>query len=84
MHIILAIVLSLAFSTGLMVYYCRIIGKERTLLLTVGSGAGMFQWIFSIAFFFPEHTGFAITIASILAFVALMKFTAKVDWENKW
>jgi len=44
----------------------------------------LFQWVFSTAFFVPEHTGFLITIASIIAFLFLIRSTASVDWENKW
>lgn len=50
----------------------------------VSISAFIFQWFFSAAFFFPEHTGLLITIASILAFVGLLKATADVDWENKF
>ncbi len=83
-HVVPALALSLAVSTGILGYYGFLAGKGRELVLALLAGAGLFQWIFSVAFFFPEHTGFLITIASILAFVALMRATAKVDWKGKW
>ena len=84
MHIVAAVIFSLAVSTALLLYYCYLLGRGRELVTGILFGAAMFQWIFSIAFFFPEHTGFVVTIASIVAFVALMTATAKVDWEGKW
>lgn len=83
LHIVAAVFASLCVSTGIMAYYCRLSGKDRTLLYVVAAGAGIFQWIFSTAFFFPEHTGFLITVASIVAFVGLMRATAGVDWEGR-
>ena len=84
MNIMLAVLLSLAVSTGIILYYCSLIDKGREIIRITFFGALLFQWIFSVAFFVPEHTGFLITIASIAAFVFLMKTTASVDWENKW
>ncbi len=83
-HVILGFVLALLLSTGVMLYYVKLIKKDAVLMQTIAFGAGMFQWVFSTAFFFPAYTGFLITIAAILAFVALMRSTADVDWESKW
>jgi len=60
------------------------LSKGKNMIFIVIGGLGLFQWVFSIAFFFPAHTGFITTIASIISFIALMKATAVVDWENKW
>jgi hypothetical protein len=84
MSIITAIFVSLAVSTGIILYYCFLINKGSELVRISFFGAILFQWIFSSAFFVPEHTGFLITVASIVAFVFLIKTTASVDWENKW
>jgi len=84
MNIITAIFISLAVSTGIILYYCFLIKKSVELVRISFFGAILFQWIFSSAFFVPEHTGFLITIASIVAFVFLMRTTASIDWENKW
>ncbi len=84
MNIMLAVFASLAVSTGIILYYCSLIGKGKDIIRIALYGALLFQWIFSVAFFIPEHTGFLITIASIVAFVFLMRTTASVDWENKW
>ncbi|PKL17145.1 MAG: hypothetical protein CVV49_12480 [Spirochaetae bacterium HGW-Spirochaetae-5] len=84
MNIMLAIFISLAVSTGIILYYCSLIGKGKDVIRISFFGAFLFQWIFSVAFFVPEHTGFLITIASIAAFVFLMRTTASIDWENKW
>mgnify|MGYP001059550884 CR=1 FL=1 len=83
LHIVAAVFASLAVSTGIMAYYCFLMGKDRVLLHIVLAGAGIFQWVFSTAFFFPEHTGFLITVASIIAFIGLMRATAGVDWERQ-
>jgi hypothetical protein len=84
MHILIAIVLSLAVSTAITWYYSRVIGKGRDLEKVTFLCLVVFQWFFSGAFFFPEYTGLLITLASIGALVTLMKITAKTDWEDKW
>lgn len=84
MHILAAILLSLAVSTLITWYYSRSIGKGRALEKITLLCLGVFQWFFSAAFFFPEYTGLLITLASIGALVVLMKITAKTDWEGKW
>ncbi|MCB1189969.1 MAG: US12 family protein [Leptospiraceae bacterium] len=78
------ILVSLAISMGIMLYYVYLIKKEQNLIQVTLVASLIFQWIFSLAFFFPEHTGFIITLGSIIAFVALLKSTAQVDWENKF
>lgn len=82
--IIAAVAVSLAVSTGIVVYYAYLIKKGSELVRITLYSSILFQWVFSVAFFIPEHTGFIITIASIVAFVFLMKRTAAIDWENKW
>ncbi|MEQ9366550.1 MAG: hypothetical protein RIF32_20080 [Leptospirales bacterium] len=83
-HILLGIALALGLSTGIMLYYAHLIGKGQDFFQSVAFGAAMFQWIFSIAFFFPAYTGLMITLAAIIALVALMRATASIDWEHKW
>jgi hypothetical protein len=82
--IIAAVAVSLSISTGIVVYYSYLIKKGSELVRITLYSSVLFQWVFSVAFFIPEHTGFIITIASIVAFVFLMKRTAAIDWENKW
>ena len=82
--IIAAILLSLAVSTGIIAYYSYLINKGKELVRITLFSSILFQWVFSVAFFIPEHTGFIITIAGIVAFVFLMKRTAATEWENKW
>jgi hypothetical protein len=84
MHIVAAILVSLAVSGAIALYYTHLIGKGRDIVTGTAIGLGIFQWFFSAAFFFPEHTGFLITVASIIAFIVLVRITAKIDWENKW
>jgi hypothetical protein len=84
MHIFLAIILSLIISSVITWYYTHAIQKGRLLEKITVLCLAVFQWFFSAAFFFPEHTGMFITIASIAALVVLMKLTANTDWENKW
>jgi hypothetical protein len=84
MNIIAAVIISLAVSTGIILYYCRLTGKGKDLLMIAFYGTVLFQWIFSTAFFVPQHTGFLITIAVIAAFIFLVRSTAAIDWENKW
>ena len=80
--VIYGILLALVLSTGLILYYIFLIKKGKELLQLASITAFIFQWIFSIAFFFPEHTGFLITIASIASFIGLMRLTADTDWES--
>lgn len=82
--IIPAVAVSLVVSTGIVVYYSRLINKGKELVMITLYSSILFQWVFSVAFFIPEHTGFIITLASIIAFVFLMKRTAAIDWENRW
>ena len=84
LHIIPGILLSLLLSSGIMIYYTFLIKKGNDLVRSVVFGSLIFQWVFSLAFFLPEYTGFLITVAAIISFVALMKTTASIDWENKW
>ncbi len=84
MPIIPAIVMSLGLSTAIMMYYLFLIKKGSDLMKVVLFSAIVFQWIFSSAFFFREHTGFLITLASIVAFIFMIRATANVDWDNKW
>ncbi|HON77390.1 MAG TPA: hypothetical protein PK544_02780 [Spirochaetota bacterium] len=84
LHIIAAIFVSLFVSSGIMLYYVYLLKKDSVLIKAVALSAVIFQWLFSMAFFLPEHTGFIITVASIAAFIVLMKSTAEIDWENKW
>lgn len=84
LHVIAAILASLAVSSAITWYYSRLIGKGKALEKVVLLCLGVFQWFFSAAFFFPEHTGLLITLASIGALVVLMKITAKTEWEEKW
>lgn len=84
MNIIPAIMLSITVSSAIIIYYSFLIKKGILLVKTIAAGLGIFQWVFSTAFFFPQHTGFVITIASILSFIILMQVTSKIDWENKW
>ena len=82
--VIAAILASLSASSAITWYYSRLIGKGKSLEKVVLLCLGVFQWFFSAAFFFPEHTGLLITLASIGALIALMKITAKTEWEEKW
>lgn len=82
--VIYAVPLSGLISTLIVLYYTFLIKKGKESMFSVFGGLVIFQWIFSTAFFFPEHTGFIITIASIVSFVILMRATAHVEWEDKW
>lgn len=84
LNIIGAVLFSLVVSSGIVLYYTYLIKKGSTLIKISAAGLLIFQWIFSGAFFFQAHTGFIITIASIISFIILMKMTSSVDWEDKW
>lgn len=84
LHFIPAILVSLGVSSGIVLYYAFLLKKDKTLPKIVTGGLLLFQWLFSFAFFIPEHTGLFITIAAIGAFVALLKGSAQVDWKGKW
>jgi len=61
-----------------------LIKKSNLMRKMTALSLGIFQWLFSLAFFFPEYTGLLITVASIVCFVVLMRQTADIEWENKW
>lgn len=82
--VLFAVLIALMVSTSLLVYYTYAIGKHRLLIKIIIGGCLLFQWLFSIAFFFPAYTGLLITLASILAFAALMRASAQVDWQGKF
>jgi hypothetical protein len=84
MNIIVAILISLAVSTAIILYYTYLIKKGNDIIKISAYGLVLFQWIFSTAFFVREHTGFIITIASVLAFIFLIRSTASIDWTDKW
>ena len=84
MNVIIAILISLMVSTGIIIYYTYLIKKGTDIIKISSYGIFLFQWVFSTAFFVPEHTGFLITIASIIAFIFLMRSTASIDWTDKW
>ncbi|MCE9501025.1 MAG: hypothetical protein K8R21_11100 [Leptospira sp.] len=84
MHIFLGISVSLLVSSGIIIYYSFLLKKGNEFFKIVCFSVIIFQWILSIAFFFPEHTGLLITIAVIVSFIALMKVTADTDWESKF
>lgn len=84
MHVIIGILISLLVSTGIIYYYGRLLNRGEGLILNFFYSAIIFQWFFSIAFFFPEHTGLLITVATIFTFVMLIRFTADTDWEDKF
>jgi len=73
-HVIGAILIALAISTALIVYYSYLIKKGKELVNGVIFGSILFQWIFSTAFFFPEHTGLMITLASIICGWVCVRF----------
>jgi hypothetical protein len=81
---ILGLVISLAVSTGIMMYYGILLKRGRPLLSSLGLSAAAFQWVFSLAFFLPEYTGFIVTLAGIASLVLLMRATASTQWEGKW
>jgi hypothetical protein len=81
---ILGLVISLAVSTGIMMYYGILLKRGRRLLSSLGLSAAAFQWVFSLAFFLPEYTGFIVTLAGIASLVLLMRATASTQWEGKW
>ena len=84
MSIIIAILISLAISASILLYYTYLIKKGKDIIKISCFGVFLFQWVFSTAFFVPEHTGFLITIASIVAFIFLIRSTASIDWTDKW
>lgn len=84
MNVFLGILISLLVSTGIIYYYGKLLKRDEGLTGNFLYSAFIFQWFFSIAFFFPEHTGLLITVATIFTFIALIRFTADTDWEDKF
>lgn len=84
MPMVAGLLLALLLSTGIMLYYAVLLKKGPELVRSLAFAAGAFQWIFSLAFFLPEYTGFIVTLAGIVSLVLLMRVTAETDWEGKW
>ncbi len=83
-NVFISVGCGLFISSAITVYYSYLIKKDANLVRVVVGSILIFQWIFSFAFFLPEYTGLIITIAGIASFVALMRYTADIDWENKF
>jgi hypothetical protein len=84
MNVFVGIFVSLVASSGILIYYSTLLKKGKELVISAVVSAFLFQWFFSVAFFFPEHTGMLITLASVIAFIILLRYTADTEWENKF
>jgi len=83
-NVFLSIGAGLILSTSITIYYAYLIKRDLNLVKAVAVSLFIFQWIFSFAFFLPEYTGLIITLAGIASFVAIMRYTAEVDWNDKF
>lgn len=83
-HILLGMGIGLMVSTGLILWYVNMLPQGSQLIKTIALSCAGFQWLFSVAFLFPEHTGLMLTLIVILSLAWLMSRTAKTNWEEKW
>lgn len=82
--VIPALLISLAVSSGMMVYYAFLLKRDKLLIKAVAAAAFVFQWIYSLAFLSPAHAGLIITLTVVGSLAVLLKLTAGVNWQNKW
>lgn len=82
--VIPALLLALAVSTGMMVYYAVLLKRDKLLVKAVAGSAFVFQWIFSLAFLSPAHAGLVITLTVVATLGVVLKVTAAINWTDKW
>lgn len=79
-----AFILSSLVSIGLVVSYLRIVTGLRFALVEAGLAQFAYLVLFSYAFFFPGYTGLAVTIGSIATLFAVMQWTGRVRWAERF
>lgn len=84
LDIVPGLLLSLLVSTLILLQYTIALKKGKEIVRYNLLSTLIFQWLFSIAFFFPEYTGLFITLATIGSFIYLSRVTAEIDWEDKF
>ncbi|MCB1145585.1 MAG: hypothetical protein KDK41_12300 [Leptospiraceae bacterium] len=82
--VLVAMAIGLVVSTGLMIWYGNMLSIRENLVKPLIISSVVFQWFFSVAFMFPEHTGLLLTVAVIASLAWLMQKSAKTNWEDKW
>lgn len=79
-----AFLISSAVSILLVVSYLRIVIGVRFALVEAGLAQFAYLVLFSYAFFFPGYTGLAITIGAICTLFAVMQWTGRVKWSERF
>lgn len=79
-----AFFISSAVSILLVVSYLRIVVGVRFALVEAGLAQFAYLVLFSYAFFFPGYTGLAITIGAICTLFAVMQWTGRVKWSERF
>jgi len=81
---IIGFIIASMISGGMILFYAKQLNRGRHLVDAVLIGLAMFQLFFSIAFYFPAHTGILILIGSAISLTVVMKATAEIDWEGRF
>jgi inner membrane protein involved in colicin E2 resistance len=79
-----AFVIASAVSVFLVVSYLRIVAGLRFAALEAGGAQLIYLVLFSYAFFFQGLTGITVTVGSILTLFAVMQWTARLNWTERF
>ncbi|MEW6081872.1 MAG: inner membrane CreD family protein [Bacillota bacterium] len=84
MDVHLAFAISSAVSVALVVSYLRLVVGPRFAFREAAIAQLVYLVLFSYAHFFKGFTGLCVTVGSILTLAALMQFTGRIDWEERF
>ncbi len=79
-----AMVIASVVSITLVVSYLRLVVNIRFAALEAGLAQLIYLVVFSYAFFWKGFTGLAITIVSVITLFAVMQFTGRIRWSEKF
>lgn len=79
-----AFIISSVVSLFLVISYMRIVVGARFASVEVGFSQFVFLILFSLAHFFQGYTGLTVTIGAVITLWAMMRLTARINWEEKF
>ncbi len=83
-NITAAFIVCSVVSIFLVISYMRLVVGSRFALIEVGLSQFVYLVVFSYAFFLEGYTGLSITILCIITLYAVMRTTAKIDWDKQF
>jgi Inner membrane protein CreD len=79
-----AMIIASVVSIALVISYLRLVVNIRFADLEAGVAQFIYLVVFSYAFFWKGFTGLAITIVSVITLFAVMQFTGRIRWSEKF